>query len=127
MRLMDLPKNAPAVVVAVHALGEADAIARRLAEIGFVPGEPVEVRATGPVGPQGVKGEQGERGPQGIQGPKGEKGERGDSGVTVPLSGFFSLTVDSDGNLWSHVADGAAAPPLSYDPSTGELYYEIGE
>ncbi len=50
MRLMDLPKNAPAVVVAVHALGEADAIARRLAEIGFVPGEPVEVRAAGPVG-----------------------------------------------------------------------------
>lgn len=83
--------------------------------------------ATGPTGPQGVKGEQGERGPQGIQGPKGEKGERGDSGVTVPLSGFFSLTVDSNGNLWSHVADGAAAPPLSYDPSTGELYYEIGE
>ena len=83
--------------------------------------------ATGPTGPQGVKGEQGERGPQGIQGPQGEKGERGDSGVTVPLSGFFSLTVDSDGNLWSHVADGAAAPPFSYDPSTGELYYEIGE
>ena len=83
--------------------------------------------ATGPTGPQGVKGEQGERGPQGIQGPKGEKGERGDSGVTVPLSGFFSLTVDADGNLWSHVADGAAAPPLSYDSSTGELYYEIGE
>ena len=50
MRLMDLPKYAPAVVVAVHALGEADAIARRLAEIGFVPGEPVEVRAAGPVG-----------------------------------------------------------------------------
>lgn len=83
--------------------------------------------ATGPTGPQGVKGEQGERGPQGVQGPKGEKGERGDSGVTVPLSGFFSLTVDADGNLWSHVADGAAAPPLSYNPSTGELYYEIGE
>ena len=83
--------------------------------------------ATGPTGPQGVKGEQGERGPQGIQGPKGEKGERGDSGVTVPLSGFFSLTVDSGGNLWSHVADGAAAPPFSYNPSTGELYYEIGE
>ena len=83
--------------------------------------------ATGPTGPQGVKGEQGERGPQGIQGPQGPKGERGDSGVTVPLSGFFSLTVDSNGNLWSHVADGAAAPPLSYNPSTGELYYEIGE
>ena len=82
--------------------------------------------ATGATGPQGVKGEQGERGPQGIQGPQGEKGERGDSGVTAPLSGVFSLTVDADGNLWSHVADGGAAPPLSYDATTGELYYEIG-
>ena len=83
--------------------------------------------ATGATGPQGAKGEQGERGPQGIQGPRGEKGERGDSGVTAPLSGFFSLTVDSDGNLWAHAADGASAPPLSYDAATGELYYEIGE
>ena len=82
---------------------------------------------TGPRGPQGIQGETGPAGPQGIQGPQGPKGERGDSGVTVPLSGFFSLTVDPDGNLWSHVADGAAAPPLSYNPSTGELYYEIGE
>ncbi len=83
--------------------------------------------ATGPTGPQGVKGEQGERGPQGIQGPKGEQGERGDSGVTAPLSGFFSLTVDAEGNLWAHAADGASAPPFSYDAATGELYYEIGE
>ena len=83
--------------------------------------------ATGATGPQGVKGEQGERGPQGIQGPKGETGERGDSGVTAPLSGFFSLTVDAEGNLWAHAADGASAPPLSYDPDTGELYYETGE
>lgn len=83
--------------------------------------------ATGATGPQGVKGETGERGPQGIQGPKGEKGERGDSGVTAPLSGFFSLTVDAEGNLWTHAADGASAPPFSYDPDTGELYYETGE
>lgn len=83
--------------------------------------------ATGATGPQGVKGEQGERGPQGIQGPKGEKGERGDSGVTAPLAGFFSLSVDSDGNLYAYVADGASAPPFSYDAATGELYYEIGE
>lgn len=82
--------------------------------------------AAGATGPQGVKGEQGERGPQGIQGPKGETGERGDSGVTAPLSGFFSLTVDADGNLWAHAADGASAPPFSYDAETGELYYEIG-
>lgn len=50
MRLVDLPKNAPAVVVAVHPQGDADAIARRLGELGFVPGEPVEVRAAGPIG-----------------------------------------------------------------------------
>ena len=83
--------------------------------------------ATGATGPQGVKGEQGERGPQGLQGPKGENGERGDSGVTAPLSGFFSLSVDVDGNLWAHAADGASAPPFSYDADTGELYYETGE
>ena len=50
MRLVDLPNNAAAVVVAVHADRDADAIARRLGELGFVPGEPVEVRAAGPVG-----------------------------------------------------------------------------
>ena len=50
MRLVDLPKNTPAVVVAVHAHDGADAIARRLGELGFVPGEPVEVRAAGPIG-----------------------------------------------------------------------------
>ena len=50
MRLADLPLHAPAVVVAVHANGVADAIARRLGELGFVPGEPVEVRAAGPLG-----------------------------------------------------------------------------
>ena len=83
--------------------------------------------ATGATGPQGVKGEQGERGPQGIQGAKGEKGERGDSGVTAPLAGFFSLSVDADGNLYAYAADGASAPPFSYDAATGELYYEIGE
>lgn len=50
MRLVDLPLHAPALVVAVHAAGPADAIARRLGELGFVPGEPVEVRAAGPLG-----------------------------------------------------------------------------
>ena len=50
MRLVDLPNNAAAVVVAVHADRDADAIARRLGELGFVPGEPVEVRAAGPLG-----------------------------------------------------------------------------
>lgn len=50
MRLVDLPLNLPATVVAVHAHGEADGVARRLGDLGFVPGEPVEVRAAGPLG-----------------------------------------------------------------------------
>ena len=81
--------------------------------------------ATGPTGPQGVKGDQGERGPQGIQGVKGDKGERGDSGITVPTAGFFTLSVDGNGDLWATVADGAGKPPLMYDPTTGALYYVL--
>ena len=81
--------------------------------------------ATGPTGPQGVKGDQGERGPQGIQGVKGDKGERGDSGITVPTAGFFTLSVDGNGDLWATVADGAGKPPLTYDPTTGALYYVL--
>ncbi len=50
MRLVDLPLHAPAIVIAIHALGDADPVARRLGELGFVPGEAVEVRATGPIG-----------------------------------------------------------------------------
>ena len=81
--------------------------------------------ATGPTGPQGVKGDQGERGPQGIQGVKGDKGERGDSGITVPTAGFFTLSIDGNGDLWATVADGAGKPPLMYDPTTGALYYVL--
>lgn len=50
MRLSELPRFAAAVVRAVEPASEADPIARRLAEIGFVPGETVRLIATGPVG-----------------------------------------------------------------------------
>lgn len=50
MRLTELPLHTPALVEHVHAHGDADSIARRLRELGFVPGEPVEVRAQGPLG-----------------------------------------------------------------------------
>lgn len=50
MRLTDLPLHTPADVLRVHALDERDVIARRLGELGFVPGEAVEVRAAGPFG-----------------------------------------------------------------------------
>jgi ferrous iron transport protein A len=48
MRLSDLPKGAPAFVEGVQDTHEADAIAQRLRDLGFVPGEPVRVVASGP-------------------------------------------------------------------------------
>lgn len=78
--------------------------------------------ATGATGPKGETGATGPQGPQGIQGPQGPKG---DSGVTVPASGLFSMSVDSSGNLYVNVADGAAKPPFTYDSTTGNLYYTV--
>ena len=56
-------------------------------------------------------------------GGQGGRGERGDSGVTAPLSGFFTLTVDEDGNLYALTADGDNAPVFEYDEETGDLYF----
>ncbi|MFZ5561414.1 MAG: FeoA family protein [Pseudomonadota bacterium] len=50
MRLSELPRFASAVVCSVDAVQAADPIARRLGEIGFVPGETVRLIATGPLG-----------------------------------------------------------------------------
>lgn len=66
------------------------------------------------------------RGPQGIQGIQGEKGDKGDtgeSGITTPVSGMYTLSVDADGNLYANYND--EAPVFSYDSETGALYYEI--
>ncbi|HET8730457.1 MAG TPA: FeoA family protein [Moraxellaceae bacterium] len=49
MRLSDLPRQASATVRAVEATRAEDPIARRLAEIGFVPGETVRLIALAPV------------------------------------------------------------------------------
>ena len=90
----------------------------------------------GPTGPEGLKGDtgaagaqgpQGDRGPQGIQGPKGDKGDKGESVVTTPADGFFTMSVDTDGNLWAHYAPAGEAPPFRYDTATGDLYYDIEE
>jgi ferrous iron transport protein A len=48
--LLALAYNQPAVVWGVQAVSLHDPIARRLRELGFVPGEPVRVVAKGPVG-----------------------------------------------------------------------------
>lgn len=50
MRLSDLPFRTAATVVAVEDAAPNDPVARRLRELGFVGGEPVEVMAAGPLG-----------------------------------------------------------------------------
>ena len=49
-QLTDLPSNTNATISEVVAHGAHDPIAVRLAELGFVQGEPVRVVAKGPVG-----------------------------------------------------------------------------
>lgn len=84
--------------------------------------------ATGATGATGPKGDAGERGPQGLQGPKGDKGDKGDkgnpgdSGVTIPINGLYTLSGDSDGNLWCYYTDGTTAPQFEVD-SDGNIYY----
>ncbi|NII10259.1 FeoA family protein [Oleiagrimonas sp. C23AA] len=50
MQLSDLPKGASAVVQQVQDAHPEDAIARRLRDLGFVPGETVRLVARGPFG-----------------------------------------------------------------------------
>jgi len=96
---------------------------------------------TGPQGPEGLKGDKGDKGDigpqgkqgaqgiQGLQGPQGPTGPQGASGVTAPTSGFFTLQVDPNGDLYAVYADTttASAAPVSYDPATGDLYYMIND
>jgi ferrous iron transport protein A len=50
VRLSELPKGAAAVVDRVDDAHDADPIAQRLRDLGFVEGEPVRVVALGPLG-----------------------------------------------------------------------------
>ena len=50
MQLSDLPHHQPATVLTVDDVTTPDPIARRLRELGFVAGEPVQIVASGPVG-----------------------------------------------------------------------------
>lgn len=83
----------------------------------------------GTQGPAGPQGKQGIQGAQGLQGPQGPVGPQGASGVTAPTSGFFTLQVDPNGDLYAVYADTttASAAPVSYDPATGDLYYMIND
>ncbi|MFT4257567.1 MAG: FeoA domain-containing protein [Pseudoxanthomonas sp.] len=50
MTLLDLPRRVAGTVESVEDQTAGDTIARRLRELGFVAGEPVEVVAAGPLG-----------------------------------------------------------------------------
>lgn len=85
--------------------------------------------ATGPQGPKGATGAQGLRGPEGATGPtgpqgqKGDKGDPGESGVVAPVSGFFTLSVDANGNLYAVTNSEDTGMTFEYDSATGNLYY----
>lgn len=65
---------------------------------------------------------------KGEKGEKGEKGATGESGVTVPISGFFTLAVEEDtGDLYVYYADGSTPPEFEYNSETGDLYYVTPE
>ena len=85
--------------------------------------------STGATGATGPQGKQGAQGVQGLQGPQGPSGPQGASGVTAPASGFFTLQVDPNGDLYAVYADTATASeaPVSYDQATGDLYYTIND
>lgn len=94
-------------------------------EIGIT-GKQGPIGQQGPIGIKGDKGDTGERGVQGvqgIQGLKGEKGDTGESGITTQISGFFTMSVDSEGNLYAHHSDENNPPEFEYDTETGNLYF----
>lgn len=51
----------------------------------------------------------------------GAQGPRGDNGVTTPVSGFFTLAVDENGDLWAYSEDDLALD-FEYDAQSGNLY-----
>lgn len=69
--------------------------------------------------PRGEQGAVGPRGEQGVEGPPGE------SGITTLTAGWFTLSVDDNGDLWAYCADTESKPPLEYDEATGALYYTV--
>lgn len=65
---------------------------------------------------------------KGDKGDKGDKGATGESGVTVPISGLFTLSVEEDtGDLYVYYADGSTPPEFEYNSETGDLYYVTPE
>lgn len=90
-------------------------------------GEKGDKGDTGPQGIQGPQGDRGEKGDKGDKGDCGEKGEKGDKGMNgsiVPANGFYSFSVNENGNLIIHYPDGANPPSASINDD-GELILSI--
>ena len=54
--------------------------------------------------------------------PRGADGATGASGVTTPLAGFFTMWVDTNGDLYAESADDMS-DYFDYDSETGNLYF----
>lgn len=81
----------------------------------------------GEKGDKGDKGDNGEKGDKGDTGEKGEKGDRGERGMnasTVPANGFYSFSVDENGDLWVSYPDSENAPKVALNED-GELILSI--
>lgn len=90
------------------------------------PGLRGEQGDTGAQGPKGDKGDQGERGPKGDPGQDGRDGADGKDGVILDIaSGMFAMMVNETGHLILAVNEEDKTPPLSIDPETGHLIYNI--
>lgn len=50
------------------------------------------------------------------------KGPPGENGIIAPVNGFFTLSVDADGNLWANSADEGSPLEFEYDTETGDFY-----
>ena len=70
----------------------------------------------------GFQGEQGLTGPQGEQGVQGERGPAGTSSAVAPQAGFYSLQMESNGDLYVVYPDDETAPTFQYEKETGNLY-----
>lgn len=95
-------------------------------------GAPGQDGAPGPQGPPGQDGKDGKDGqdgvpgPQGLPGQDGKDGRDGMTGILTQISpGMFAMGVNEAGHLILAVNEGDAAPPLSIDPATGHLIYNI--
>ena len=47
----------------------------------------------------------------------------GSGGVIAPVNGFFTLSVDENGDLWAHTSGDGTVPEFEYDSATGNLYF----